>query len=350
MEEKKNIAPINFVDIFKKLWPHRKTYYKVLPATLIITYLITVCVPRYYKCSVSLAPEPTGPSTSGSLSSLASSFGLGSLSKLGNMDALNVEIYPDILRSNDFVAELMMVEVTTKKGNYKGNYYTYLRDKQDAAWWDVVKAKISEWIKPTPKDAASGKEKLDVFNLTKLQSDIFSSAAGKIKCNVDKKTDVVTITVQDQDPLVSATMANATCKKLQDFITTYRTNKAHIDYEYYKKLTEESKAAYVKARQQYVTYADANMDVNLTSFKAKEEDLENEMQLKYNVYTAMTTQMQAAAAKLQEATPAFTVIQSATVPNKPAGPKRTMISLGMMILAFIIISARILIKSTMHPN
>mgnify|MGYP006872977282 CR=1 FL=1 len=35
MEEKKNIAPINFVEIFHKLWPHRKTYYKVLPATLV---------------------------------------------------------------------------------------------------------------------------------------------------------------------------------------------------------------------------------------------------------------------------------------------------------------------------
>ena len=109
MEEKKNIAPIDLVAIFNKLWPHRKTYYKVLPATLIITYLITVCVPRYYTCTVSLAPEPTGANMSGSLSSLASSFGMGSLSKMGNNDALYVEIYPDILKSNDFIAELMTI-------------------------------------------------------------------------------------------------------------------------------------------------------------------------------------------------------------------------------------------------
>jgi uncharacterized protein involved in exopolysaccharide biosynthesis len=74
------------------------------------------------------------------------------------------------------------------------------------------------------------------------------------------------------------------------------------------------------------------------------------MQLKYNIYTAMNSQMQTAAAKLQEATPAFTVIQSASVPVKPAGPKRVFISLGVMILAFIILSARILMKSTMHPT
>lgn len=348
MEEQNKKAPIDFVQIFKKLWPHRKLYFKVLPATLVITYLLTLCVPRYYKCSVSLAPEHSGSSISGSLGSLgslASSIGMSSLSKLGsNNDALFSEIYPNILKSNNFLAELMTVEVTTQKGDVKANYYTYLKDHQKDAWWNQIKGSIAEWISPTPKDAYSGKEKISVFNLTKQQSFIFSSASSKIFCEVDKKTDIVTIIVKDQDPLVCATMADATCKKLQEFITNYRTNKAHIDYEYYKKLAEDSKEAYVKIRQRYVTFADANTDVTLASYKAKEEDLENEMQLKYNLYTAMNTQMQAAAAKLQEATPAFTVIQSATIPYKPAGPRRVVISVAMMILSFFVLSGWILVK------
>ena len=348
MEEQNKKAPIDFVQIFKKLWPKRKLYYKVLPATLVITYLIIFCVPRYYKCTVSLAPEPTGMNMSGSLGSLgslASSIGMGSLAKMGNSDALISEIYPDILKSNDFIAELMTQEVSTKKGDVKTNYYTYLRDKQSAAWWSAIRGAIAEWIKPTPKDSYNGNEKISVFNLTKQQKDVFGAAAGNIHCYIEKKTNVVSITIKDQDPLVCAIMANATCKKLQEFIVAYRTNKAHVDYEYYKKLAEESKDAYVKIRQRYVTFADANTDVTLPSYKAKEEDMENEMQLKYNIYTAMNTQLQAAAAKLQEATPAFTVIQSASVPTKPAGPKRLIISLGMMIFSFFVLSGWILAKS-----
>ena len=334
MEEKKKIEQIDVAKIAKKLWLHRKTYYKVLPATLIITYLLTVCVPRYYKCTVSLAPETNTPSMSGSLGSLASSFGLGSLAKMNSQDAIYAEIYPNVIGSKDFIAELMNIEVETKDKEVKCNYYTYLRDKQKAAWWNIVKGTISEWIKPTPKDTHSGNEKLDVLNLTKIQDDILGAAKGKIKCSYDKKTEIVSITVEDQDPLVCATMANATCKKLQDFIISYRTHKARIDYEYYKKLTSEAKDAYVKIRQQYMRYADANMDVTLTSFKAKEEDLENEMQLRYNIYTAMSTQLQAAQAKLQEATPAFTMIESASVPIKPAGPKRMIIAIIVMLLTF----------------
>ena len=345
MEDNKQ-APINITEIIQKLWQHKMLYFKVLPAALIITYLITLCVPRYYKCSVSLAPEPTGPGAamSGSLSSLASSFGMGSLAKMGSSDALNSEIYPDIISSNDFIAELMTVNVKSKKGDINTNYYTYLRDNQKQAWWDKVKGAIHELFEPTHKDSYNGKEKISVFNLTKQQTDIFQAVQGNIMCNIDKKTGVVSIEVKDQDPRIAATIANVTCKKLQEFIVKYRTNKAKIDYEYYKKLTANAKADYEKIRRKYGATSDANMDVTMKSYELVLDDMENDMQLKYNVYTAMNTQMQAAAAKLQEATPAFTVIQSASVPIKPAGPKRMFISIGMMMLSFFVLSGWLLIK------
>ena len=49
-------------------------------------------------------------------------------------------------------------------------------------------------------------------------------------------------------------------------------------------------------------------------------------------------------AKLQEATPAFTIIESASVPVKPAGPKRMIISIAMMILSFFVLSGWLLTK------
>ena len=140
-------------------------------------------------------------------------------------------------------------------------------------------------------------------------------------------------------------MADETCKKLQDFIVAYRTNKSRIDYEYYKKLTEESKAEYDKALDRYASCSDAYTKSVMAIYKAKVERLENDMQAKYNIYTAMNTQMQAARAKLQEATPAFTVIETASVPIKPAGPKRMIISIAMMILSFFVLSGWYIIKA-----
>ena len=343
MEERK---PIDISNIIKKLWPNRKKYYYVLPATLIITYLFIVCIPRYYSCNVSLAPETDGTSVSGSISSLASSFGIGgSLAKLNSQDAIYAEIYPDVINSKKFIAELMPVEIKTKKGDVKCNYYTYLRDYQKAPWWEFIWGTIREWISPTPKDEYNGKDKISVFELTKLQDDLFKQAQGNIKCTFDKKTEIVSITVYDQDPLVCAIMADSTCKKLQDFIVAYRTSKARIDYEYYKKLCEESKAEYENALKRYASSADAHTKTVMAIYQAKVESLENEMQAKYNIYNSINTQLQTARAKLQEATPAFTIIESASVPIKPAGPKRMIISIAMMILSFFVLSGYLLIKS-----
>ena len=342
--------PIDFVKIFRKLWPHKRQYAYVMGGTLVGTFLILLCVPRYYKCEVSLAPETSGTSLSGSLGSLASSFGLGgSLAKMNSEDAIYAEIYPDVIGSKNFIAELMPIVVTTKDKEVHCSYYTYLRDKQSAPWWDIVKGKISELFKSETADSYNGKEKLSVFNLTKTQEEVFKSVQGKITCSVDKKTEVVTITVKDQDPLVCAIMADSTCKKLQEFIINYRTNKARIDYDYYNKLCEKSKADYEAALQKYATSADAHTNTVLATYQAKVEALENDMQAKYNLYTAMNTQLQAATAKLQEATPAFTVIESASIPNRPAGPKRMLLSIFMSILSFFALSGWLLIKD-MSPN
>ncbi len=345
MEEKKDIKPIDFIAIVSKLWAHRKKYYYVLPATLVITYLFMLFIPRYYRSSVSMAPETSGASISGSLESLASSFGVGgALGKLNTTDAIYAEIYPEVIASKNFIAELMTVDVMTQDGSVKCNYYTYIRDHQAAPFWASAIASVKGLFTEKEPDTYDGKGHLSVFNHTKQQDKIFEDIQSKITCNYDKKTDIFSIIVKDQDPLVCATMAEATSRKLQEFIVKYRTNKARIDYEYYKKLAEESKADYEKALAKYAASADAHTNTVLAVYQSKLESMENDMQAKYNIYTAMNTQMQASQAKLQEATPAFTVIESASVPHKPAGPKRVIISIFMTILAFFIVSGRILMK------
>lgn len=342
--EQKDIKPLDLNSLIKKLWPYRKKYCYIMLAVLIGTYLLTVCVPRYYRCTVSLAPESSG-GASNSLNSLASQFGLGgALGKMSSNDAISAEIYPDVISSQNFIAELMSVKVTTQKGDVDCEYYIYLRDKQKQAWWNALMGTVMEWVKPTPADTYNGKEKLSVFSLTRQQKAIFSYVKNSIKCTVDKKTDVVSITFTDQDPRVCAIMADATCQKLQEFIIAYRTNKARIDCEYYEKLYKKSKKDYEKSLMEYSAYADAHTNSIMSSYQAKLESLENEMQAMYNVYTTMSTQLQAATAKLQEATPAFTVIETASIPIKPAGPKRTLIAIGMMILSFFVMTGWLLAK------
>lgn len=335
MEEKKDLEVIDLRVILKKIYKRRKLYYKILPVVFILSCAYILCIPRYYQSGLSLAPEVGGTSNmGGTLGSLASSFGLD-LGAMESTDAINPLLYPDLMNDNGFVVGLFDIKVKSQDGEIDCGYYDYLTKHQKEAFWTYG----IEWVKSLFKEKDSvGVSVANPYMLSRRQDDICGTIRKSIGIDVDKKTGVISISVQAQDPLICKTLADSVKERLQDFITNYRTNKACIDEQYYKKLVDEAKAEYEKARRLYGGYADANMDVMLESYKAKQTDLENDMQLKYNTYTTMMTQYQAAKAKVQERTPAFSLVQGAAVPIKPAGPKRMIFVAVMVILAFVVLS------------
>lgn len=323
--------------IFSRMWANKKLFCIVLPIVFALSTAYIMCIPRTYNSSLCLAPEINNSSNlSGTIGSLASSFGLD----LGNMettDAINPMLYPDLMDDNGFVVGLFDVKVATADGAIRCSYYDYLTKHQDSPFWTRGLYSIKNlFATKEPAGKASGDN--NPYMLSKKQDGVANAIRKSVTINVDKKTAVITISTEAQDPLVCKTLADSVKERLQVFITNYRTSKARVDEQYYKRLVTEAKRDYDKARQNYGSYADANMDVVLTSMRAKQDEMENEMQLKYNTYSTMMTQYQAAKAKVQERTPAFTVIQGAAVPLKPTAPKRMFFVIGMCFAAIIVLS------------
>lgn len=335
---------INVIDAITLLKKDKRNILKYAGIAAILGLIIAFTTPKTYKSTVMLAPEESGSGFSGSLSSLASMVGMNM--KIGQTgDALYPEIYPDLVSSTDFIVGLFPIKVTTKEGNLTCDYYTYLTKHQKIALTSWPGAALGKVLATFKKEEviSRGKKKdgPDPFWLTRTESEVAKGISGDIKCDVDKKTSVITITVADQDPLVAALMADSVKTHLQVAITAYKTKKARVDLEYMEKLYAEARAQYVKARQHYGSAADADMDVTLQSYKLKTEDLENDMQLKYNIYQQVVEQLQLARAKVQERTPAFTVIQSASVPVRPSSRSKLStliiwIFMGVMLRTFII--------------
>jgi len=299
----------------------------------VLSCALILCVPRFYKCTVKLAPEMSSLSSS-SLTDIASSFGIEIGSSSNGGDAIFPELYPDLMASTDFITNLFDVRIKTMKDNVDTTYYEYLLHHQKSAWWDKIFKSVTNFF--AEKDSFNNGGRVDPFRLTRQQNGIVKKIGKNIMCDVDKKNYVISITVKDQDPMVCALMADTVRMHLQSFITDYRTKKAAIDLAYIENLFLEAKENYEKSRIAYGAYSDANQDITLTSYRLIRDNLENEMQLQYNNYSALSTQLQSAKAKLQEKTPAFTTLQSATVPVKPAGPKRMIFVLSMLFLTFVI--------------
>ena len=303
----------------------------------ILGVIIAFSTPKIYKSNVMLAPESSSSTNLASgISSLASMVGMD-ISSGNNGDAIYPEVYPDLIKSTDFLVSMFPVKIVSKDQKIKTTYYDYLKRYQKSPWWNYPIMFISKELSNLKSNNASvNNKKVNPFWLTKEQSDIAKAINGNIDCLVDKKTSVISITVTDQDPLIAALIADSAKQRLQTFITNYRTNKARNDLSYMEKLYNEAKEQYSRARQLYASYSDANQELLLESYKSKEEDLENEMQLKYNIYTQVTEQLQLAKAKVQERTPAFTVVQSATVPVKHSNKPKIIVLLQSVLLGFLI--------------
>ncbi len=340
MEE---VKQIDFVKIIKQLIKYRKYFYISLPVAAVLSSLLIICVPRYYVSTASLAPELSSLGNN-SISEIASSFGveLGQ-SMGGSADAILPELYPDIIGSNKFTTDLFNVPIKTKDGTLQTNYYDYLAHHQKRPWWGYITGYIREKLN-TDTTKASAEKSVNPFMLTRKQTGIVKAIGKNITCSVDKKNYVISISVEDQDPLICATMTDTVTSRLQQFITDYRTSKARVDVEYAQKLFNEAKANYEAARRDYGAFADANEDLILPSVRGTMEDKENQMQLLYNNYSTMAMQLNAAKSKLQERTPVFTALQTATVPIRPAGPKRMLFVLAVTVLTFIATAIKVMYK------
>ena len=325
---------IDFGKIFKDLLKHKKLYFIVLPIAFLVAYIYGKSLPDYYTCTVKLAPEGGSSRSGGGLAGIASTFGISLGSASSGGDAIGPGLYPDLMKSVDFKTSLFDIKVTRGSDNKTFTYYDYLMNEWNYPWWK---------FKSSPKEETS-KIKVDPFKLTPHQAGVVGAINENVMCDVDKKTSVITINVTDQDPLICALLADSVKTRLQKFITDYRTSKVRMDWEYNKKLFGEAKAKYEQARDRYVSYSDTHREAMSQFARTKQEDLRDEMEMTQSIFQQVVAQLREAEMKVQQETPAFTTLQSATVPLGPAGPNRKQICLIALVIAFLATTVWILYK------
>lgn len=296
---------------------------------------VAFSIPKFYRSSIMLAPEEAQGALGGNVSSLASMVGLDM--KIGTSDAIYPEIYPDVMHSTEFIVDLFSTPVSTLDGKLTTDYRTYLTRHQKTTWWgDGMKWLQRQLQNPAQQTSRAKGMPVDPTRLT-MEEDIVARTVDKnVKCLVDKKTDVITISVDAQDPLVAKTVVDSATSRLQSYVTDYRTRKAKADLAYMDKIYEEAKNQYDAARTNYAAASTAHQDLVMETARSMVKALENDMQLKYAIFSQVAEQRQLAQANVQKMTPAFTVIKNSTVPVKHANRPKVLVMGVFLILAAVL--------------
>ena len=329
---------IDIMELISKLWKKKSMIIKWCVAGAIIGLIAGFSIPKTYTASVSFAPE-TQQRTSSSVSSIASMMGVN----LNNsVDAISVDMYPDIVHSTPFIVELFDLPVTfeRKDSTITTNLLDYMKKYQKSPWWSHV---ISAPFKALGWVMSIGKEKeekvvipvneLNVNNLPKAERGVVGFFAENIMVNVDKKTGKTNMSLELQDPLVVATVMEAVTENLKNYMSDYRTSKARQDIENLEVICEQRKADYYLAQQAYAQSVDGNKSVVRQSAQAELERLQQEMNLAYQVYSQVATQLEGARIQEQQAKPVFVIIDPITVPLNRTAPSKAKLLVIFTFLA-----------------
>lgn len=282
--------------------------------------------PRKYNVKMTLAPEMQ-TSTSTSLSSISSILGIGSTSAAAGTDALNITLFPEICKSTPFLTELFPVQLTpyvSRKDAEKGVVPVPVTVFDHMTGADKPKKGFREWLKKllNSKEEEETGIVVNPARLTRRQACAVEALNKSISASVDNKTGITTISVDLDDPLMVTQLADTVCRRLQDYVILYRTQKATEDYDYFVKMTNEAHEKLVKAQAAYAASVDHERDIILQSVSSRRERLRQEAELASQLYSQMAQQQEMARAKIQEVKPVFAVIQPATMPQHAANSRK----------------------------
>mgnify|MGYP002517158769 CR=1 FL=1 len=103
---------IDIMELLAKLWKSRRLIIKWGIIGAVVGLIAGFSIPKTYRVSAMLAPETQQRVGSG-VSSIASMMGV---SLDNSMDAIDVEMYPDVVGSTPFLFNLLDLQVQTKDG------------------------------------------------------------------------------------------------------------------------------------------------------------------------------------------------------------------------------------------
>lgn len=335
---------IDLSALFRKLLNNWKTLLLWGVIAVVLGLVVAFSIPSEYTVKSTLAPEIAAKGTAGNLGSLASLAGIN-LSP-GSSDAFSPDLYPEIIASKPFQVELAATPVSFyNKRNPDGvdtDFYTYLKDYTRVPWWIEPVIWVKGLVSRKMEGVAGGVASLDPAALTRDQSEIIKMLNKSVGLDIDKRTGMITVRVSTQSPFVSTQISQAVIDNLISYLVAYRTEKARANLAYYESLYDEAKTDYFNAQKAYARYVDAHHNVVLASVRTEQERLQNEMNLKYQLYNSCAQQLQMAKAKLQEDTPVCQVIDPPSVPNRRSKPSRAMILVLFAFLGAVAAGIRIL--------
>lgn len=332
--------PMNLLEGAALLWKQRKTVMVITGSCLVVGLAVAFLTPREFTAWTTVVPQTSDAAGKlGGMTSLASLAGINL--NLGGGDELSPAIYPQIMNSVLFKQELMHCLFYVEGVDKRVSLYTYYTNYADLGMaHNLGEAmgsgldKLTGWFRPGSSTPRTDKDA--PLRLTKQEDKVATYLARQVTINVDIKNGYITLYAALPQADLAAQVANKARELLQQYIADYKVEKASAKLAFIENRYQETKAEYYEAQHKLAQYRDQNRFLSYETSTMQEERLKSEYSIALSVYNELAKQLESAKIQVKEDTPAFAVIQPASVPLKPSKPKKALIVTVWLFLGVIL--------------
>ncbi len=348
-EKHKSDDEIDLIALAKTVWQGRRIIIRTVVVCSVIGLIIALVSPKEFTASTTLVPQTSSGKTNlGGLSSLASMAGFN-LDLSQGADVLSPQIYPQIVQSVPFQLEIMNTPFSFPKVEGKMTLYKYYTEVQKPGVLSVIKkytlglpGMIIKAIKGEKNVTGPNRSNETMIRLTEEQEEVRKIIDKNISLSINDKEGYVELSSNFFDSELAAQVTQKAKELLQKTITEFKIEKATAQLQFIEERYNEKKKEFEEAQEKLAAFRDRNKNVTSAVALTQEEQLQNEYQLVFNVYSELAKQLEQAQIKVKEDTPVFSTIKPVIIPIEKSKPNRPLILIIWIFLGLLVSITKIL--------
>jgi len=307
---------ITLTDLLRILVKNKRSIIIATGVTIIFGLFYIFTTPKEYEIKTVLLPEVASegilPSSLGNIAGLA---GIN-IPKGSSSVSIPTSVYPQLLGSRPFLLDLLNQSFLNKSNESLDVLSFVLTEQRFNILFPPSKIEKSE-LNPDQKTDILIPSELQVYGMEKLKE--------RIRVSIDKKTGIVSIYTEFQDPVYCAQIADFALDYIVDYVRDYQVEKETNKLDFIQGQVELREKEFRQKQDLLAEFQDSNFDLKSKSALTQLSNLENDVNLAFDIYATLRNQLEESRIRVQEEQPVIKIIEPVSVPIKHARPRKILI-------------------------
>ena len=316
---------IDMIALLKTVFLARLFVMKTTILFALVGIVVALVSPVSYTASSTFMPQLSEGRTSSSLGGLASLAGINLSAVMGGQpQEISPSLYPQITKSIPYRLSLLNEPV----GPNDMRMRTYFLENFSAP---SVLSSIKKYTIGLPgllfsgSDSANNNIDSSLLTIHEEDKELFDYLDGVLTIDVDEKEGLVSLTVELDDRVVAARLAQAATDLLQRNVIAFKSQSARNNLDFIERQFESKRQEFEQIQDTIAIFKDQNLNITSTLYQNQLTRLESQFNVISSVFQELAGQVEQAKIQVNKDTPIFTIIEPVSVPLERTNPKRSLI-------------------------